>query len=410
MDPLSVTASIIAILQLMLKVCEALSDARDAATDRSQFTTDISNLSNLLVALLSRLDESSADPWHANVRAMGGKDNLLYQYRVALEQLKDKISAGHGMKKMATILLWKYIKDDAEHILLRLGRLQSLVQIALEMDHFKLSQAIESRVSSLQDDNKNIKGGVDAIRQNQDLQRHRLIMDWLSSDDFPAQHADFVARRQADTGLWFLHSPEFTEWVHGASKTLFCPDIPGAGKTMMAAIAVDHLHSTVQTPDVGVAYLYCNFKRRVDQIAPNLLAAILKQLVQGRPSIAQPLSSLYDHHQPRGTRLSLEETLSALQSVLAAYSKVYLVIDALDECPNRDRNSKRDLRLMTTSRAIPDIAEEFKDMPRVEVRASEADVKRYVVGQIDRFTKCVQRDGDLQELVQNKVVQAVDGM
>lgn len=135
MDPLSVTASIIAILKVTLTVCEALSDAKDAPTDRSQFTTDISNLRNLLVGLLSRLDESSADPWHANVRAMGGKDNLLYQYRVALEQLNDKISAGHGLKKMATILLWKYIKDDAQHILLRLGRLQSLVQIALEMDH-----------------------------------------------------------------------------------------------------------------------------------------------------------------------------------------------------------------------------------------------------------------------------------
>lgn len=264
--------------------------------------------------------------------------------------------------------------------------------------------------------------GVDAIRQDQDLQRHRLIIDWLSSDDFPAQHADFVARRQADTGLWFLDSPEFTEWVHGASRTLFCPGIPGAGKTMMAAIVVDHLHNTVQTPDVGVAYLYCNYKRRVDQTAPNLLAAILKQLVQGRPSFAQPLSSLYDHHQPRGTKLSLEEALSALQSVLAAYSKVYLVIDALDECPNQDRTRKEvlrlchklqgqsDLRLMATSRDIPDIAEEFKDMPRVEVRASEADVKRYVVGQIDRFAKCVQRDDGLQELVQNKVVEAVDGM
>lgn len=62
MDPLSVTASIIAILQLTVKVSEALSNAKDASKDRSNFATDISNLSNLLIALLSRLDESSADP------------------------------------------------------------------------------------------------------------------------------------------------------------------------------------------------------------------------------------------------------------------------------------------------------------------------------------------------------------
>lgn len=247
-------------------------------------------------------------------------------------------------------------------------------------------------------------------------------MDWLSSDDFPAQHADLIARRQADTGLWFLDSSEFTEWIHGASQTLFCPGIPGAGKTMMAAIAVDHLLNTVQTADVGVVYLYCNYKRQAEHTTPNLLAAVLKQLVQDRPSIAQPLSGPYDDHQVRRTRLSLGETVSALRSVLGNYSKVYVIIDALDECPERDGTRSQllklcyslqgqaDLRLMATSRHISDIVAEFKDKPQVEVRASDADVKRYVEGKIDRLAKCVQRDRDLQELVQDTIVEAVDGM
>ena len=267
-----------------------------------------------------------------------------------------------------------------------------------------------------------MKVGVDNIQQDQNRQRHRLIMDWLSLDDFSAQHANFIVHRQADTGLWFLDSPEFTEWVHGASQTLFCPGIPGAGKTMMAAIAVDHLLNTVQTVEVGVAYLYCNYKRQADQTTPNLAAAMLKQLVQDRPSITQPLSSLYDCHQVRRTRPSLDEMLSALRSVLGNYSKVYIVIDALDECRERDGTRSQllklcrdlqgqtDLRLMATSRHISDIVEEFKDTPQVEVRASNGDVRRYVVGKIDRLARCVQRDSNLQELVQDKVVEAVDGM
>lgn len=47
---------------------------------------------------------------------------------------------------------------------------------------------------------------------------------------------------------------------------------------MLAAIAVDHLHS-VETSDVDVAYLYCGYKRQAHQNTPDLLAAILKQLV-----------------------------------------------------------------------------------------------------------------------------------
>lgn len=135
MDPLSITASIIAILQITVKISEGLRDAKNVSTDRSQFTSEISNLSKLLVDLLSRLDESSDDPWHVHVRQLGGKGGLLSQYRTELGLLKDKISYGIGMKKVKSSLIWRYIRNDAECILSRIGRLKTLVQIALEMDH-----------------------------------------------------------------------------------------------------------------------------------------------------------------------------------------------------------------------------------------------------------------------------------
>jgi hypothetical protein len=153
---------------------------------------------------------------------------------------------------------------------------------------------------------------------------------------------------------------------------------------MTAAITVDHLHKTVQTRDIGVAYIYCNYKTHSDQNASSLLAAILKQLVQARPSIAGPVTRLYDHHVDQRTKPSLEEILSALQSVLTNYSSVYVVVDALDECPDKDGTRsqllaklwdlqrKMDLHLMATSRFIPDIVQEFNGMPTLEVRAGDA--------------------------------------
>jgi hypothetical protein len=284
-------------------------------------------------------------------------------------------------------------------------------------------------VSSLQDDSKTIQVGIETIQQGQyrqnqdhDLQKHYKIMKWLSPDSFAAQQSDLITRKQADTGQWFLDSREFTEWVNGTSQTLFCPGIPGAGKTMMAAITVDYLQNAILTTDIGVAYLYCNYKRQSEQTAPNLVAAIIKQLVQDRPSIAQFLSILYDRHRVRRTRPPLEELLSILKSVLANYSRVYVVLDALDECPERDGTRRQllrlfrtlqqriDLRFMATSRQIPEIVEEFKGMPLVEVRASNSDLERFVMGNVNRFAKFVRLNTDLQDLVQNRVVKAADGM
>jgi hypothetical protein len=188
---------------------------------------------------------------------------------------------------------------------------------------------------------------------------------------------------------------------------------------MIAAIAIDHLLKVMLTGAVGVAYVYCNYKAQADQNAASLLAAILKQLVQARRSIAEPVELLHKQHADRGTKPSLEEISGALQSVLATYSSVYLVVDALDECPDkdgsrhqflaklRDLQGRTDLRLMATSRLIET---EFKGMPTLEVRANDEDVKRFVAGQTYQLPKCIQRDVKLKGLVQDKIVEAVDGM
>jgi hypothetical protein len=119
-------------------------------------------------------------------------------------------------------------------------------------------------------------------------------MAWLSPTDFPSQQHDIISRRQTGTGQWFLETTEFKKWLDGSDKTLFCPGIPGAGKTMMAAIAIDHLYQTACGRNIEVAYLFCSYKGMADLNASGLFAAILKQLVQSGPNMSGPLTLIYD--------------------------------------------------------------------------------------------------------------------
>lgn len=108
--------------------------------------------------------------------------------------------------------------------------------------------------------------------------------------------------------------------------------------------------------------------------------------------------------------------------MFAKYSTIYIVVDALDESLDRDGNrsqfldkrrdlqGRTDLRLMGTSRFIPDITEKFRTGPTLEVRASDEDIKRFVAGQTYRLPGCIQHENALQSLVKDKVVEAVDGM
>jgi hypothetical protein len=191
---------------------------------------------------------------------------------------------------------------------------------------------------------------------------------------------------------------------------------------MIATIVIDHLLNKIQNSSVGVAYVYFNYKAREEQDATSLLAAMLKQLVQARPSLLGGVEQLYLQHADKGTKPSLDEISKILEPVLVNHSTVYIVIDALDECRDsdgtrwhllvrlRELQTRTNLRLMVTSRNMPEIVEEFQEERRLEVKASNEDVKLFVAGQIYRLPKCIQRDSLLQDIVQEKIVEAVDGM
>lgn len=263
--------------------------------------------------------------------------------------------------------------------------------------------------------------GYDAIQEERDRAGLDKIMAWLSPTDFSSQHSDIISRKQQGTGQWFLSDPQFTRWLDKPSGTLFCPGIPGAGKTMIAAIAIDHLMKTAHGSDIAVSYAYCNYKTQ-QRGGAELLAAILKQIVQVRPSVMEPVELLYEQHSGLRTKPSYEEIEKTTQSVLGKLSTVYVLVDALDESYNRNGNRRRfletlrllqlenDLRLMVTSRHIPEIVDEFKEALTVEVRASSDDIRRFIAGQMCRLPKCIRCDAVLQELVQDQVVEAADGM
>ncbi|KAG9240941.1 hypothetical protein BJ878DRAFT_393237, partial [Calycina marina] len=67
------------------------------------------------------------------------------------------------------------------------------------------------------------------------------------------------------------------------ARTLFYLGIPGAGKTTIAAIAVDHLCKRARSKAFGFAYLFCAYKAQADQTYAVPLATALKKLVHDRP-------------------------------------------------------------------------------------------------------------------------------
>jgi hypothetical protein len=153
-----------------------------------------------------------------------------------------------------------------------------------------------------------------------------------------------------------------------------------------------------------------------EQKVEDLLASILKQLASPMP---ESVTKLYEQHRNRYTRLSLKELLRALKYVVAAYTTVFVVIDALDECQTKDdcRNvflsqifdlqKNSTVKLFATARPIPEITERFVG-DHLNIRAQESDLHRYLEGRIS------QAGSDLlqsyKEEIRNRITEVADGM
>jgi zona occludens toxin (predicted ATPase) len=106
MDPLSATASVIAILQLLGKVVGYLTDVKDTLKERAKCAVEASNLHSLLLNLRFRLKEGNANTsWYTAVQALAVKNRPLNQFKQALELLQNKITDRGQLKKAGEALL-----------------------------------------------------------------------------------------------------------------------------------------------------------------------------------------------------------------------------------------------------------------------------------------------------------------
>ncbi|UKZ77609.1 hypothetical protein TrVFT333_005333 [Trichoderma virens FT-333] len=286
------------------------------------------------------------------------------------------------------------------------------------------SVTTEKRISDILSDVKEVVNGVEKdvhkLVNKQYSHEHKAVLDWLTPIDYALQQNDFISRRQEGTGRWFLESVEFQAWLKTNMQTLFCPGIPGAGKTIITAIVIDHLLANFRDdPKIGIAYIYCNFRQQDEQTAEMLLTNLLKQLVQTQSSLPKDVKDLYDKHEKSRTRPSHAEIMTALHSIVTGNSKTFIVIDALDECQDLSRLRFLDeifnlqvgtgANIFATSRISDTIKGRFYGYPTVEISATNGDVLAYLDGQISLRRSGIIND-DIHDRIRSGVLQAAGGM
>jgi hypothetical protein len=412
-------------------------DWKDAPADAKSFRAELQALKTVLSETNTNiiLNQDFVDAFHGRhstlLSQLGPKPHntdtqmMVLACRHELDSLLEDLKTrahGHriGWERIKGAFLAKKTRESVQNLKRQCDTLNSIANI----DALSLGAHIHKQVKETRDEQQKWHDAETKRHQNRDAAELRKeIFDWITPIHYASRQSDSINRRQAGTGQWLLDSTEFKTWVETEKQILFCPGIPGAGKTILTSIVVDDLTTRFgKNESVGIAYIYCNFRQHDEQKAEDLLASLLTQLAQGLPSLPDVVKSLYDKHKDKRTQLSFDEASRAIRTIAAIYSRVFIIIDALDECRTTagcrskflselfDLQAKCGANFFATSRFIPEITEKFQESVSLEIRASEQDVKRYVEANIYRLRSFVGRSPALQEEITTSIVKAVDGM
>ncbi|EGN91711.1 hypothetical protein SERLA73DRAFT_80187 [Serpula lacrymans var. lacrymans S7.3] len=282
--------------------------------------------------------------------------------------------------------------------------------------------ASRSTFTEIHPNGQQINGNHITINQNSrnsDKERHELS-DWLTLLNFRQKQNDTYGNKQEGTGDWVFDNERFKEWERGDVKTLWCPGIPGAGKTVIASHIINHLVNTLKSPSVAVAYIYCDYKDQSSQTVFDLVASLLKQLVQDFWPTFERVESRYQSHRQQKFRPTLKEIHDTLISEIKAFSQVFIIVDALDEIAEERKKRYEILHrlqslgcnLLVTSRDIESIGKDLRGAQCVYIRASDDDIRQYIECAIlgTPLEEFVAEEPRLKEEVVDCVTKYADGM
>ncbi|KAJ6538461.1 ankyrin repeat-containing domain protein [Mycena vulgaris] len=459
-DIVGLVASIFQFIDVVAKTHNYIQNFRDAPKDQWRLLSEIQSLKPLITKLEKRMDDDRA----AELQDL---EKPLVQFAAIIKRLETKLEST-GIPKFSSRVTWSlWGKDDVQEGLNTIERFKSSLNAWLGMDTWNSSQGMltahetdvaedqraehgyiirsvkhlvqENRIahnqmiSNLKDvdaeqrvEHAYLAQSLRTVARNQELYHNSVtrdeIIEWYSPLNFFLRQADIFNTRQPGTGRWLLEDDLFKAWKSGTGKVLWCPGMPGAGKTVLASVVVDHLRANMDSQSTGVAVLYLNHKETEVHSPSNLLAGVWRQLVLQKP-ISSAVHQLYAKHREPRTRPSLEEIHAVLCSTISEHSEVFIIIDALDEYPEQQRNVLlrrlsvlgSAVSLMVTSRLHIKINNVFANrvVETLEIRATEDDIRRYVDGQIAqslRLSKHIKDCPGLREEIETTLVRGSDGM
>jgi len=159
-----------------------------------------------------------------------------------------------------------------------------------------------------------------------------------------------------------------------------------------SSMVIDSLCNRAVGKDVAVVGLYCDFHAQQEQSTTNMFGAILKQLAN-RGGIPEHIREVFQESKKEfgGRGLLLPDMVDVLKKAIASLPRLFICIDALDECTLKHRRElieslRQIVRVSPGTRVFltgrPHIGDEiegcFSNVLGIPLSPTPGDIKSYL--------------------------------
>ncbi|KAL2192812.1 hypothetical protein P885DRAFT_23605, partial [Corynascus similis CBS 632.67] len=241
---------------------------------------------------------------------------------------------------LAKRLAWPLKEKEVADALQRLSRLRGIISTAIE--------TTLSRIETTQTKLLDVVTGLRSdLRSYRDGKSFRDILTWLCPS--PSRERDKtlqrnLALRLPGSGKWFLNSKEYVAWKQDPGDHLiWINGLPGGGKSVLFSGIIQDLQSTstVKLPGDVILYYVCTPGSDTYTESPTVqfLKDLSFQFVASSKACYDLAFQMWKRK--KGSSLDLSEYIPLLHTFISQCSRIYLLVDALDETSWQDPQETR---------------------------------------------------------------------
>jgi ankyrin repeat protein len=230
------------------------------------------------------------------------------------------------------------------------------------------------------------------------------LLSWLSKLDMECAQMEKRSKCIPGTSTWIFKAPQFVQWssTEEGARLLWCHGLPGAGKGTIFANVVDQFKEVLHAPKAALAYVFCNWDRRAEFTALELLCSICKQLVIQKGAVPSQLVKLHQQLGAEGSRPGIDDVMLIIISLFDSFERVVICVDHLSSCEVGEdtifvsklqwmRNHGALVFVTSTTHGEPPekcgcndtITDAFQTDMQLAVKAPLEDIKACVVARLD---------------------------